>query len=149
MADSFQIDTRNLEEFEHRVRAAADRWVVEKDVLIAELTKGIAESAKALAAQHSTTIPPTIRSHIEKPGMGIIEAGDRSTPIAALYERGNKGSKRTATTFRHPTFGHQPYVNQPKHPYLKPAMLLWGHTQSKRVSEMNKRALEPYHLKPE
>jgi hypothetical protein len=150
MGDSFQIDTRNLEDFEHRLRTAADRWVIEKDLLIAELTKDIAETAKGIAAQHSKSIPGTIRSHIEKPGMGIIEAGNTSVPIAALYEMGNRKSKKSKETFRHPVFGNRNiWVEQSKHPYLRPAMLLWSRVQAKRVREMNKRALEPYHLKPE
>ena len=60
----------------------------------------------------------TIRAKVS----GVNASVEAGTTIGRLMERGNKGGSSSATTFRHPTFGHDPWVEQPMRPFLAPAM---------------------------
>lgn len=83
----------------------------------------VAEEARRLA--YSPKIAKTIK--VRASGVNVqVQAGNRDTPEAALLELGNHGGKRRAdtgaTSFRHPVFGTDTWVEQPTHPCLAPAL---------------------------
>lgn len=83
----------------------------------------IAEDARAIASQYSTTIPATIKVRVSKTRISVV-AGGQGVAIAGLFELGNKGGGKSQAAsargvFRHPVFGDRgTWVNQPMHPYL-------------------------------
>lgn len=83
----------------------------------------VAVEARKIAEQHSQSIPPTIRSNVYG-AVVSVKGGNRSTPLAALYELGNKGSNKKPGTFSHPVFGRRDvaWPDQPRYPFLVPAL---------------------------
>lgn len=85
----------------------------------------VAAEAEQIAAEHSESIPPTIR--VQRRLLNVtVWAGGEGYPIAGLYEYGNKGGSSSAANnargqFRHPVFGKDIWVNQTRYPYLWPA----------------------------
>lgn len=86
----------------------------------------IADDAKAIAAEHSKSIPPTIRVRVSKTKISVV-AGGGENAIAGLLELGNKGRGKSQAAarsgrFRHPVWGNRDnWVDQPMHAYLLPA----------------------------
>lgn len=83
----------------------------------------VAVEARKIAGQHSRSIPPTIRTSVYG-AVVAVKGGNKTTPLAALYELGNKGSRGQADTFRHPVFGRKdvPWQSQARYPFLLPAL---------------------------
>lgn len=52
---------------------------------------------------------------------GGVTVTVKGPPIVGLLENGSSGSSN-ASSWRHPTYGHDPWVTQPTHPYLAPAL---------------------------
>jgi hypothetical protein len=132
------------------LRLAADAVHVETMKTVLEVGEEVKEAAKVVAdAEGLHSVSPTIEM-IPAPDAALIRAGGDS-PLAALEELGNKGAKRSATTFRHPVFGKWlPNVKpQKKHPFLAPALAASRRQITKRMEETWDRALEPFRLKPE
>jgi len=107
----------------------------------------IAKDAKVIAGEHSTSIPPTIKTTVRGMRVGVQAGGkgnaraafsgsygttasnramrkaEEGVALAGLYELGNKGGTAQVTgTFRHPVFGNrEAWVNQPRYAFLVPA----------------------------
>lgn len=85
----------------------------------------VAADAERISGEHSESIPPTIG--VRRRVLNVtVYAGGQDTPIAGLYERGNAGGNKSAANnergqFRHPVFGKDVWVNQPRYPYLSVA----------------------------
>lgn len=87
----------------------------------------VAKDAVAIVAPFSESIPPTIKTQRRgvgvavRAGGGTTESGEES-PLAGLFEIGNKGKKSSAASaggvFRHPVHGSDTWVNQEMHPFL-------------------------------
>lgn len=91
----------------------------------------VAESARMESG--SSKIAGSIR--VLRRGYNLaITAGGKGVPEAALRERGNPGTSPTRTTFKHRVFGHDVWVEQPKHPFLLPA---WEANKEKVLELMN------------
>lgn len=87
----------------------------------------VAVEARAIASKSSKTIPPTIKVRTAGATVAII-AGGADAPVAALFELGNTGDRRSSEaagsgTFRHPVFGRDAWVEQDMHRFLAPAAL--------------------------
>lgn len=86
----------------------------------------VALEAKAIASEHSKSIPPSIKVRTSGATVAII-AGGRGVPLASLYESGNAGGIKSRSAlwtgrFRHPVFGNRDvWVWQDLHHYLAPA----------------------------
>ncbi len=82
----------------------------------------VAAEAEQIAEEHSETISSTIGVRRRLLNITVF-AGGAEVPIAGLYERGNAGGNKSAANnergqFRHPVFGKDVWVNQPRYPYL-------------------------------
>ena len=155
--DEIVFDASDFDSLARDMRRAASKFRDEVDVTLLEIGTELTAEAKALASVHSKTIAGTIKM-VPSPGMITIKAGSEQVAIAALYELGNKGSKITDTTFRHPIFGrwdvqsstngNDPRV-QKRYPFLRPALAADRRGVTKRMEATWDRALEPYRMKPE
>lgn len=143
---SFVFDGQGLDDIVRDLGRAAERVGKEVDVAMLEIGTEITERAKVIAEGHSKTIASTIEM-IPAPGVITIRAGNEQVAIAALYERGNRGSRVTAKTFRHPVFGNpNVWVEQPRFPFLRPALAADRRSITKRMEAVWDRALGPYRL---
>lgn len=135
--------TRDLKEASYTVRAEIDKTV-------AVIAEEIRAEAILLVSKHSKTIPPTIKVEMV-PGAAVIKAGNETTPLAVLYELGNKGKGgRAKSTFRHPLFGDRDkWFDQPRHPFLTVALAANRRQITKRMESAWEKALEPHRLRPE
>jgi hypothetical protein len=80
----------------------------------------VAKQARDNAGQHSTSIPPTIKTQVRSLTVSVV-AG-KGVPLAALYEVGN-AQGGTENSFKHPVFGNrEAWVTQTGYPFLKPAV---------------------------
>ncbi len=148
MDDAIRFDGSDLEHLARDIRSVAQNVRRETDRTVHLIGGEIAASAHTIASQHSPTVAATIKLKLV-PGAAIISSGNEQTPIAALWETGNKGSKVTATTFRHPVFGRRDnWVEQPRHPSLRPALALNRRQITKRMEQAWDHALIPYRMKP-
>ncbi len=147
MPDEITFDGSDLQHLARDLREGARKVREETDVTLFKIETELTAEAKVLASAHSKTISGTIRMR-QEPGAVIITAGDQAVPIAALYEKGNKGGKVTATTFRHPVFGGSVWVEQKRFPFLRPALLADRKSITRQLEATWDRALEPYRLKP-
>ncbi len=111
MADG--IDLREFKKLTRDLKAFKPDKQIKKNLRQAGLL--IADDAKALVDPYSTTVGPSIRVRIRKTSVSIL-AGGANVPMAGLLEMGNR--KGRGDRFRHPVFGTDVWVDQPKHPYL-------------------------------
>jgi hypothetical protein len=80
----------------------------------------VAKQARDNAGQHSTSIPPTIKTQVRSLTVSVV-AG-KGVPLAALYEKGNADGG-TPGQFRHPIWGNREnWAVQTGYPFLKPAV---------------------------
>lgn len=80
----------------------------------------VATEARAISSANSKKIPPTIKVRVTSTTVSVV-AGGNGVPEAGLFEMGNAG-RSASGTFRHPVFGDKEvWVDQPMHPFLKPA----------------------------
>lgn len=135
---SFEIKSKDLAGLGAELRSASERMRAEVDKTVAKVGVKISTEAKAVASQHSKTIPSTIKLRMI-PGAAVIEAGNEDTPMAVLYELGNKKAKPTDRTFRHPVFARRDqgrqewtWVEQVRHPYLRPVLI----ANRKQITQM-------------
>lgn len=86
----------------------------------------VAVEARAIASEHSQSIPPTIKVRTRAAAVEVI-AGGPDAPVASLFELGNTRDAKSASasrkgSFRHPVYGNREvWVEQPMHRYLAPA----------------------------
>jgi hypothetical protein len=88
---------------------------------LAPFRRALAKASKMAAGQHSTSIPPTIKTQVRSLTVSVV-AG-KGVPLAALYEVGN-AQGGTPGSFRHPVFGVWQADTPPQigYPFLKPAV---------------------------
>lgn len=147
MPDGVSFDQASLDKLARRLREVTDRSSPEMSKAVWQLGAELAVIAKMEARAHSQTIPGTIRM-VPLPGEADVIAGNKGTPLAVLYEFGNKkkakrgvkfamratglegpvtreqsmGRMSTRKGFGHPVFGNREvWVVQESHPYLRPA----------------------------
>lgn len=144
----FSFSGEGLESLSRDILAAARDLENEAPATLEVIGKGIEERARENAiAAGSRSIPGTIRGHLVGRLSYSVQAGDQNTPIAILWERGNKGSRVADETFRHPVFGdREDWVDQPRHPFLRPALAQNRRQTTKAMEAMWDRALEPHRL---
>lgn len=137
----YVFDGKNLDDFALRLRERADRVTREVLVAMEEIGEEIEREAKEIAKRSSSTIPETIR-HEVIPGALRIRGGSPQVAIGGIFEMGNKGGHVRDKTFRHPVFGNpKVWVEQEKHPYLRPARALNRRQTKKRMEAIWSRTL--------
>lgn len=151
----FVFDGTGIEEVIRGLHEAADRVEAETMRTVLEIGEELAETAKGIASEHSSSIPGTIRV-VPIPHGVAVRAGSASVPLAALYDLGNQGrGKRKIPTFNHPVYARGPrkqwtwasrkYGNaQKRYPFLAPARKLMRKQITARMDQTWERALEPY-----
>ncbi len=111
------------------------RWVIlETEETTAVAARTVARAARNIARGYPGD-PTTSDSggvtreriansiHPEKRGrMYRVVAGSGEIALTGLWEMGNTGDNENQATFRHPTFGHDPWVNQQKWPFMRMAV---------------------------
>lgn len=144
MASAFEFDGTDFEAACTHLREAAEMIDAEVTKAVVEIGEEFKETAKIVAGQHSTSIPPTIRS-VAIPHAVSVRAGNAEVPLAALYDLGNKGKGgRKRGEFYHPTFGHKPSVAQVRHPFFKPTRKLMRKQIKARMEATWEEALRPF-----
>lgn len=117
----FGIDARDLKGLIRALRTASPQLV--KD-LRTDLKAGgelVADEARRIASEVSTSTPPTIKTRVSGAKVSII-AGSNDVPIAGLLEEGNSKGGGSGF-FRHPVFGDKDvWADQKMHPYLVTAV---------------------------
>lgn len=114
------IDTRELKAFIRSLRRASPEGAKRFRLGLRASGTIVEKRAKTIAARHSKKIPPTIKAGTY--GATVFVKAGKDVPLAALYELGNKGKNADASTFRHPTYGHEPWVEEARYPFLRPAV---------------------------
>lgn len=144
----YEFDGSSLENLARDLRRASRDFRREVDVTLVEIGTEITAEAKTVASRYSKTVAGTIKMR-PLPGMVIISVGSADSPIGAIWELGNKGSKAVSTTFKHPVFGNRSvWVEQARHPVLKIALAADRRQITKRMEATWDRALGPYRLRP-
>lgn len=110
------IDTTGLRAFARSLRYVSVECAGRLRGTMLEVAELVAEEARRRC--ESDQARETIRAKVN----GVNASVEAGTTIGRLMERGNTGGKSDATTFRHPTFGHDPWVDQDMHPFLAPAL---------------------------
>lgn len=142
---TIEFDSTSMDGLIQSLRDAADRVDTEATETVLKVGELVKDAAKSIAAQHSTSIPPTIRAEAIPHGVRV-RAGSAAAPLAALYDLGNQGKGgRRAKTFRHPVYGNREnWVPQPRYPFFAPARKLVRKQVKEMMGDTWARALEPY-----
>lgn len=119
--NGFGIDTRDMKAFTRALRKASPAVARDMRRHLREAGELVAGEARKRAEEHSQSIASTIKVRTAGATVAVV-AGGPDAPLAALYEIGNKGGG-SGSTFRHPVYGHndQPWVEQPRFPFLAPS----------------------------
>jgi len=121
----FGIDTTALHDLARDLRKLEGTTAREFRRGLREVGEVVAVEARSEAGGFSSKIADTIKVRVA--GATVeVRAGSPDVPEAVLLELGNVGNRRSGHsrqgTFRHPVFGNtEVWVEQPMHPYLKPA----------------------------
>lgn len=119
------FESAGMEKFADGMRASAEQARARLSKLLLGAAERTAVTAKALAEPYSKTTAKTIKALPFGEG-AIVQAGDGSTPLPALLERGSI-FKHDPTGWRHPVFSadRKRWTRKPQrtHPYLVPALL--------------------------
>lgn len=119
--DELIFDGKDFEVLSRQLHDAAEMYERDLTPTMGGIGKLVATTAQGIAGQKSEKVAETIKSRTI-PAAAVIEAGNADTPIAALWQVGNKGS-RDKTHFRHPVFGRKDvWVEQPMFRYLTEAL---------------------------
>lgn len=105
-----------------RLRRVVPEFYKETRVRLTAAASEIEASAKSRAAMFSTRIPESIFTRVQMGAKASISV--RASLKVAPHARVMEGFQRNP--FRHPVFGHDVWVDQPAHPYLKPAASFEG-----------------------
>lgn len=122
------IDTSGLRELATALRKTEAKAYKDYRKALRAAGEITAERARSIAAENSTSIPPTVKVRVAGAQVSIT-GGSKSVPLGGLYELGNTGGAKSAAasrsgTFRHPVFGDRDvWVDQPMHRYLWPAYM--------------------------
>ena len=133
LTSSFGVDTSDLKAFIKDLKRASPAAARGIRTVVKGAAEIVAAEARADVSQHSQSIPPTIKARTylsaSRRSTATVTAG-KGVPLAALYELGNKGSKQSGSTFRHPVFARgvsgaleqtEDWVDQARWPFLLPA----------------------------
>lgn len=145
MPDGFTVDASSLEEVARKFKQAAHDAKPEVMKELAVIGEEHKKLARELAGKGSTSIPPTIDMRMLPDAVELTAAG---TALAWVYERGNK-DRRRGKTFHHPTFGHDPQVDQPRYPFFKGARARLAVWTVRRLVEAWRRGLKNAGINPE
>lgn len=120
------VDTSDFKKLIRALRKADSELAVTVRKGLRASGEIVAERARDIASEHSTSIPPTIKVRTAGAAVAVV-AGGGDVAIAELFELGNaRGAKSVmagAATFRHPVFGNgDRWVTQATHPFLAPAL---------------------------
>ena len=111
------IDTADFRAFSDSCLRAIPALSRNTDKRLLIAGEAIAADARSRCDSTTTTIS------FAPVGHGTVAILAQGGPITGLLEDGNKGSGGAGGTFRHPVFGNpEVWVNQPMHPYLRPAV---------------------------
>lgn len=121
MLDGFSVDTNGLDDLGKKLRFGAVAGQIEVDkalIEVADLHK--TEAERILSEAGVTSIGPIRVQPL--PGAHTVRVVAPGTALAWVYERGNKGNRRSKT-FTHPVFGQvvDPPVQQQRHPFFSVA----------------------------
>lgn len=129
IATSGSVDTSDLKAFIRALRKASPTAARGMRTRMRAAGAIVATEAKAIASQHSDSIPPTIHTTVY--GASVAVRAGKGVALAAIYELGNKGSGgRDDGSFRHPVFEQgddgllqetDAWVDQDRWAFLKPA----------------------------
>ena len=119
------LDTRSYKDAAKALRQGARHLQKDFRSRLREGGEIMAAEARKIAAEHSESIPSTVKVRVAGATVAVTAGGPKS-PVASLYELGNVGGRKSAAasnrgTFRHPVFGTDVWVEQPRYPFLKPA----------------------------
>ena len=118
---SVHVNTDGLAQLAERLKVVATELDARVRAQLLANAKIVAVAAAARAAQHSKSIPPTVKA-LEVGDGAIVQAGNGSSPLPSLMERGSI-HKPNPTSWRHPLFGdREHWYAQKTHPYLRPAV---------------------------
>ena len=132
-------DVLTLDQFAKQMDHAARKLNSEIRADLRKAGKAAADDMRALIAPYSKKIPVTIRVNTAGNFSVMITIGGPGIPETILLEFGNKGGEAKAT-FRHPVFAPAGthgarvrddgtpilWVEQPKHPYVLPVVVMRG-----------------------
>lgn len=125
------VETKGFGELAVDFRRTAEGLAVEVPKMVAESATVISDRAKSIVLSYPTkgtgeaqaAIAASIRPRPRKKNVWVVEAGEAGTPLAGLWEMGNKGGRSGEGAFRHPVFGNKTvWVTQEKWPYLTRAV---------------------------
>lgn len=134
MTDSTTIDVSQFKAAASALRKAQPVLYKGLGEMLDRAGTVVAATAESIVAEHSESIPTTIR--VRRRGLGVrVVAGGPEVPIAGLYEKGNKDARESASDpFRHPVFGNDAvWVNQKRFAFLAPAGEREKHTVNAMV----------------
>lgn len=126
----FYVDTTELKDFTRKLRIERPEVNRKMRRELRVAGKLIQEDAKSKLADYPSVVP-TVKVHTSFASV-YISTGSKAVPLGGLLEAGNKGRRVKYVeadlgvahgSFRHPTFGHDPYVEQPMHPHVAPAAI--------------------------
>lgn len=145
----FFFDGRNIRALAVDLEKAAAALGREAAPLLAEIGADVESKAKNIAAGNgSQSIPETIHGGLRGPFEYRIQAGGEDNEIAGLWELGNRARSRSSPTFWHPVWGTSAIVEQPRYPFLRPALDADRAKITARMELMWDKALGPYRLGP-
>lgn len=132
MADEIRIDAHELSELGADLTRVGQGLIVDLGESTGVAAKGIARTAQGIARGYPSTsmertggaegVANSIRALPRGRGVWVVEAGGEDSPLAGLWELGNKNSDPDDPTFRHPVFGRKDFQDQKKWPYLRMAL---------------------------
>jgi hypothetical protein len=148
LSSSFNVDTSDLKGLIKDLKRAGPAATRGMRTAIKASAEIVAVEARAIASEHSKSIPPTVKARTYLSGTrtstASVTAG-RGVPLAALYEVGNKGSSPTDPEFRHPVFARgtsgklqqtSDWVGEKRYPFLLPAAVHKGAEVQKEVEKI-------------
>ena len=117
------IDTRDWASFTKALRKGAPDIAKQLKIGLRVAGQIVADKAEEIIDPFSSVIGPSIKVRVAGAGVSVVAGGGSASPLAGLFEQGNKG-RGGSDTFRHPVFGNKNiWVTQPTHPFLAPALL--------------------------
>lgn len=129
--DGIYANTKGLRKLADDLYATANGLGIDVPVTTRREAKKIADSARQIALSYPASRPPeggakavaeSVRVVRVRPNEYHVEAGGPETPLAGLWELGNKDSDPNASSFRHPAWGRKDWYSQQKWPFLRMAL---------------------------
>ena len=147
MPAEFSFDASSMDALVGDLRSAASRCDREMAITLGEVGDTVAEAARHVV--ESEKIRPTIKAHPPMKGYVSVTAGDENVPLAALWDKGNRGRGNSRKkTFSHPVFAQGDrstwtWVQQVRKPFLAKARALSRPAINELMDATWARILEP------